>query len=204
MWSEPTVVSVVLPFCLLAIAYLFGSLSFAVMISQLIKAPDPRLYGSGNPGATNMLRGGRKWAALCTLLGDGAKGWIVVKLALFCQTDIWIVAGCAVCVLLGHIYPLFFCFKGGKGVATALGILLALSPTLAFIATGVWTVIMVVKRFSSLAAIGATLAVLVASYWLWDMTHPYFMAVSLIATLVLYRHRTNIADLLAKRERPIN
>lgn len=204
MWSEPTVASVVLPCCLLAIAYLFGSLSFAVIISQLIKAPDPRQYGSGNPGATNMLRGGRKWAALCTLLGDGTKGWIVVKLALFYQTDIWIVSGCAVCVLLGHVYPLFFCFKGGKGVATALGILLGLSPTLAFIASGVWAVIMGIKHLSSLAAIGATLVVPVASYWLWDITHPYFMTVSLIATLVLYRHRTNIANLLAKREKPIN
>jgi glycerol-3-phosphate acyltransferase PlsY len=191
-------------FSFLIMAYLLGSLSFAVIVSRLIGAPDPRSYGSGNPGATNMLRSGLKLPAFLTLLGDGAKGWLTVALAASYQVNLWIVAGCGVLVLIGHLYPLFFNFKGGKGVATALGILLGFSPLIALLVLIVWLIVAALTRISSLAAIFAATTAPIACYILFNQNHPYFMATLIIAILVLYRHKSNLFNLLAKSEKPID
>src|SRR5712675_2789359 len=127
------------------IAYLIGSISFAVIVSRALGLPDPRSYGSKNPGATNVLRTGKKLAALLTLIGDGGKGWLAVFLASRYAAEYGVdamgVAACAVAVFLGHIFPVFFRFKGGKGVSTAGGILLAISPWLGIATIATWTVI---------------------------------------------------------------
>src|SRR5438309_3841796 len=139
------------------IAYLIGSLSFAVIVSRAFALPDPRSYGSGNPGATNVLRTGKKLAALVTLIGDGGKGWLAVFLASRYAAEYGVdemgVAACAVAVFLGHIFPVFFRFKRGKGVSTAGGILLPINPWLGLATIATWIVIALFFRYSSLAAI---------------------------------------------------
>src|SRR5467141_93266 len=139
------------------IAYLIGSLSFAIIVSRAFGFPDPRSYGSRNPGATNVLRTGKKLAALLTLIGDGGKGWLAMFLAARYATgygvDAMGVAACAVAVFLGHIFPVFFRFKGGKGVSTAGGILLAIHPWLGLATIATWIIIALFFRYSSLAAI---------------------------------------------------
>src|SRR6267143_1276305 len=139
------------------IAYLIGSLSFAIIVSRAFSLPDPRTYGSGNPGATNVLRTGKKLAALFTLIGDGGKGWLAVFLALRYASDYGVdatgVAACAVAVFLGHLLPMFFGFRGGKGVSTAGGILLAVDPWLGIATIATWIAIALFFRYSSLAAI---------------------------------------------------
>src|SRR6266568_1598393 len=141
------------------IAYLIGSLSFAVIVSRAFGLPDPRSYGSGNPGATNVLRMGKKLAALLTLIGDGGKGWLAVFLAARYAAGYGVdatgVAICAVAVFLGHLFPVLFGFKGGKGVSTAGGILLAIHPWLGLAALATWIVIALFFRYSSLAAVVA-------------------------------------------------
>src|SRR5256885_2955814 len=138
-------------------AYLIGSLSFAVVVSRAFSLPDPRTYGSSNPGATNVLRTGKKLAALFTLIGDGGKGWLAVFLASRYAAEYGVdatgVAACAVAAFLGHIFPVFFRFKGGKGVSTAGGILLAVNPWLGIATITTWIVIALFFRYSSLAAI---------------------------------------------------
>src|SRR5262245_43546490 len=123
------------------IAYLIGSLPFAVIVSKALGLPDPRSYGSGNPGATNVLRTGRKLAALLTLAGDGGKGWLAVFLAVRYGPDAIAVAGCALAVFLGHLFPVFLRLRGGKGVATAAGVLLAIDPWLAAAAGATWLIV---------------------------------------------------------------
>jgi acyl phosphate:glycerol-3-phosphate acyltransferase len=139
----------------IAAAYLLGSLSFAVIVSRAMRIPDPRQYGSGNPGATNVLRSGRKIAAVLTLLGDALKGWVAVVLATalapqFGQPE-EVVLLCALAVFIGHLYPLFFRFQGGKGVATALGVLVGLNPWLGLACLLTWLLVAGVFRISSLA-----------------------------------------------------
>lgn len=202
--SIPNWIPLMMQSSFLIMAYLLGSLSFAVVVSRFINAPDPRSYGSGNPGATNMLRGGRKLPALLTLLGDSTKGWIAVVLATFFQANLWIVASCGVLVFIGHLYPLFFNFKGGKGVATALGVLLGFSPLVALLVLISWLIVVALTRISSLAAICAAIAAPIACYLLFNQNHPYFLATLVIAILVLYRHQSNLLNLLAKREKPID
>jgi len=184
-------------------AYLIGSLSFAVIVSRLFGLPDPRKHGSGNPGATNMLRTGRKSAAVLTLVGDMAKGWLAVYLARYfgAQYGIEIAAtyGAAVAVFLGHLYPLFFGFKGGKGVATALGILLAISPWLGLAALASWIIVFAFTRISSLAALAAaTLAPVLGSYLIGGALPV--AALCLVSALIFWRHRANIRRLLAGEE----
>src|SRR5258706_7933599 len=137
------------------IAYLMGSLSFAVIVSRACGLPDPRSYGSRNPGATNVLRMGKKLAALLTLIGDGGKGWLAVFLATRYAAGYGVGAtggaACAVAGFLGHLFPVFFGFKGGKGVSTAGGILLAIDPWLGLAALATWIVIAVLFRYSSLS-----------------------------------------------------
>ena len=186
-----------------AAAYLIGSLSFAVIVSKFYGMADPRSYGSGNPGATNVLRSGKKKAAALTLLGDALKGLVAVLLARALQDTLGLsdatIAAVAVAVLVGHMWPVFFGFKGGKGVATALGVLLALSWPVALICALVWLVMAFGFKVSSLAALAATLVSPIAAYFL--MPHGSWVAATLIiALLVLYRHQSNIKNLLGGKE----
>ena len=184
-------------------AYLIGSLSFAVIVSKYYGMDDPRTYGSGNPGATNVLRSGKKKAAALTLLGDALKGLVAVILARCLQdalnlSDIAI-AAVAVAALVGHMWPLFFGFKGGKGVATALGVLLALSPATALVCAAIWLVMAFGFKVSSLAALTAPVAAPLVAFWL--MPYPsWAWATVVIAVLVLYRHKSNIQNLLQGKE----
>lgn len=183
-------------------AYLLGSIAFGIVVSKLFKLPDPRTVGSGNPGATNVLRSGKKSAAALTLLGDAFKGWFPVWLVM--QPDggvMWITSAVAVAVFLGHLYPVFHKFKGGKGVATALGVMLAISPSLALSALLTWVVIFVLTKFSSLSAImAAMMAPVYAWYLLDDAYHDFEMVVVFVSIMLVWRHRTNIQKLLNGNE----
>ncbi|VCU71254.1 putative glycerol-3-phosphate acyltransferase [Pigmentiphaga humi] len=191
-----------------AIAYLIGSISFAVIVSRVMGLDDPRNYGSKNPGATNVLRSGSKAAAVLTLLGDAFKGWVAVWLAkhFALQFDFGgaTIAIVALAVFLGHLYPVFFRFKGGKGVATALGVLVGLEPWLGLAALATWLIIAVFFRYSSLAAIVA--AVFAPLYYVfghgaaWTADPRIGTAIGIMSLLLLYRHRKNIANLLAGKE----
>ncbi len=179
-------------------AYLLGSIAFGIVVSKLFKLPDPRTVGSGNPGATNVLRSGKKSAAALTLLGDAFKGWFPVWLVM--QPDggvMWITSAVAIAVFLGHLYPVFHKFKGGKGVATALGVMLAISPSLALAALLTWVVIFLLTKFSSLSAIvAAMMAPVYAWYLLDDAYHNFEMVVVFVSIMLVWRHRTNIQKLL--------
>jgi glycerol-3-phosphate acyltransferase PlsY len=185
------------------VAYLIGSLSFAVIVSKALGLPDPHTYGSGNPGATNVLRSGRKSAALLTLAGDAGKGWLAVMLALLIAPQYGLgsvaVAAVAFAVFIGHLFPLYFGFKGGKGVATALGILLAINPWLGLATLATWVIIAVFFRISSLAAIIAAAFAPFCTFW-WFGLSPYTFAVLGIALLLIWRHQANIKKLLAGEE----
>jgi len=187
-------------------AYLIGSLSFAVIVSRAFSLPDPRTYGSGNPGATNVLRTGKKLAALFTLIGDGGKGWLAVFLASRYAAEYGVdgtgVAACAVAVFLGHIFPVFFRFKGGKGVSTAGGILLAVDPWLGVATMATWIVIALFFRYSSLAAIvSAVFAPLY--YFLLFGAREVLPALIIMSALLVWRHKANILKLVAGEERRI-
>ena len=187
-------------------AYLIGSLSFVVIVSKFYGLDDPRSYGSGNPGATNVLRSGRKKAAALTLLGDALKGLVAVLLARWLQSHFGladeVVAAVAIAVLAGYMWPLFFGFKGGKGVATALGVLLALSWPVALICAAVWLIMAFGLKISSLAALTATVISPLAAMFL--VQQPSWQAaIAVIAALVLLRHRSNIQNLLSGKESKI-
>ena len=182
--------------------YLLGSVSFAVLVSRAFGLPDPRTYGSGNPGATNVLRSGRKAAALLTLLGDGAKGWLAVFIVQrFAEPETVEVAAAvtAVAVVVGHMYPLFFRLQGGKGVSTALGVLLAIDHYLAAGAAATWIIIAAFFRISSLAALVAAVFAPFFCFLLYG-THVLTYAVGLVSLLLVLRHRDNIRNLLAGNE----
>ncbi|GAB3629174.1 putative glycerol-3-phosphate acyltransferase [Pandoraea terrae] len=185
------------------IAYLIGSLPFAVIVSRTMGLADPRSYGSGNPGATNVLRSGNKLAAVLTLVGDAFKGWLAVFLAER-FAGAWGVgdfglAAVALAVFMGHLYPVFLRFAGGKGVATAAGVLLAISPVLGLAVIATWLIVAVFFRYSSLAAlVSAVFAPLF--YVLMFGFGPYAPAVIAMAVLLIYRHRGNIAKLMAGKE----
>ena len=184
-------------------AYLIGSLSFSVIFSKYYGMDDPRTYGSGNPGATNVLRSGKKKAAALTLLGDALKGLVAVVLARCLQDALNLlditIAAVAVAALVGHMWPLFFGFKGGKGVATALGVLLALSPATALVCAAIWLVMAFGFKVSSLAALAATAAAPLVAFWLMPYS-SWAWATVVIAVLVLYRHKSNIQNLLQGKE----
>jgi glycerol-3-phosphate acyltransferase PlsY len=192
------------------IAYLIGSLSFAVIVSRAFALPDPRSYGSGNPGATNVLRTGKKLAAVLTLIGDGGKGWLAVFLATRYAADYGLdatsVAGCAVAVFLGHLFPVFFRFKGGKGVSTAGGILLAIHPWLGLAAIATWIIVALFSRYSSLAAIVAAVFAPACAFsmsLLGFELGSMLPAVILVSALLVWRHKSNILNLVAGRESKI-
>lgn len=187
-------------------AYLIGSLSFAVIVSKFYGMDDPRTYGSGNPGATNVLRSGKKKAAALTLLGDALKGLLAVLLARCLQDSLGLsdntIALVAVAALAGHMWPVFFGFKGGKGVATALGVLLALSWPTALVCAAIWLIMAFGLKISSLAALTATVISPIAAYFF--MPHgSWVWATVAIAALVLYRHKSNIRNLLEGKESKI-
>lgn len=181
-------------------AYLIGSLSSAVILCKVAGLPDPRTQGSGNPGATNVLRMGSKKLAALVLLIDVLKGVIPVLIGRMLGFDIDILALIAFFAFLGHLYPVFFQFKGGKGVATALGAFLALSPALAGAALLTWIVVFAISRISSLSAIAAAAMTPVYSLWLIDTVFARTV-ILLIALLLLWRHRSNIQRLLAGEEK---
>ena len=187
-------------------AYLIGSLSFAVIVSKYYGMDDPRTYGSGNPGATNVLRSGKKKAAALTLLGDAVKGLVAVILARCLQDALNLsdatIALVAIAALVGHMWPIFFNFKGGKGVATALGVLLALSPATALLCALIWLVMAFGFKVSSLAALVATVCAPIFAFFM--MPHASWAWVTVfIAALVLYRHKSNIQNLLQGKESKI-
>ncbi len=187
------------PVLFVVVAYLIGSVSFAVVVSWGFGLPDPHTYGSGNPGATNVLRTGRKAAAVLTLLGDAAKGaialWLVRRLAPDFDVGEITLAAVAFAAFLGHLFPVYFRFKGGKGVSTAAGILLALDLRIAGVVLLVWLLVVLASRFSSLGAIIAALAAPVATiYFLgWG---PFAWVVLAMTALLLSRHRANIGRLM--------
>ena len=181
-------------------AYLLGSVSFAVLMSKAFRLPDPRTYGSNNPGATNVLRSGKKAAAALTLLGDAAKGWVAVVLAQhFAPDDYALVAMVALAVFIGHLFPVFLRFKGGKGVATALGVLLALSGWLGLAALATWLLTALVFRYSSLSALVAAASAPIYALLL-DLPHDWVLASFIMSLLLIWRHQGNIKNLLAGKE----
>ncbi|MDX8400253.1 MAG: glycerol-3-phosphate 1-O-acyltransferase PlsY [Gallionellaceae bacterium] len=186
------------------LAYLLGSVSFAVLMSKVYGLADPRTYGSGNPGATNVLRSGKKAAAVLTLLGDSAKGWLAVFLAMhFVVEDMQlVVALVALAVFLGHLFPVFLKFKGGKGVATALGVLLALNVWMGLGALAVWLLMAVVFRYSSLSALLSAISVPVYAVLL-GLPHEWLWASAFMSLLLIWRHKSNIQNLLAGKETKI-
>ena len=187
-------------------AYLLGSVSFAVVMSRLFGLADPRSYGSGNPGATNVLRSGSKAAAALTLLGDAAKGavavWVVRALGPAFGVGEFGVALAALAAFAGHLYPVFFGFKGGKGVATFLGALLALDLGAGLVACAAWLAVALVLRYSSLSSLCAAA---VAPFALFGLTGAVdvSLVIAAMSVLLIVRHRQNIANLLAGRERRI-
>lgn len=175
-------------------AYLLGSVSFGIVVSRLFGLPDPRTVGSGNPGATNVMRSGKKAAALLTLLGDAGKGWLAVWLAQqFGMATAWVCA-VALAVFIGHLYPVFYGFKGGKGVATAAGILFAISPWLGLSVVATWMLAFYMWRVSSLAALIAAgfapIYAAISGFTLMTAT------VLVLSALLVWRHQSNIRKLL--------
>ena len=180
-------------------AYLLGSISFAVVSSKLFGLADPRSYGSGNPGATNVLRTGKKGAAALTLFGDAAKGWLAVFLAIqFALSDVQI-ALVALAVFIGHLFPVFLRFKGGKGVATALGVLLAFDIWLGLGALATWLLMALVFRLSSLAALAAAATAPVYAFLL-CLPQQWVWASGVMSVLLIWRHKSNVQNLLAGKE----
>ena len=184
-------------------AYLIGSLSFAVIVSRVMGLADPRTFGSGNPGATNVLRTGKKAAAALTLLGDGVKGWVAVVLAQWLGPRFGLaepeVGMVALAVMAGHIWPLFFGFRGGKGVATGVGVLAGFHPLLALGAALIWAAVAFSTKISSLAAIVASFFAPFLAFWLCG-PGVYFGSTVVIALLLIQRHKKNILNLLAGTE----
>jgi glycerol-3-phosphate acyltransferase PlsY len=186
------------------VAYLIGSISFAVLVSRAFSLPDPRSYGSGNPGATNVLRTGRKSAAALTLLGDALKGWFAVALVQqHVIAEPLAVGVAAVAVTVGHMWPVFFRFQGGKGVSTALGVLAALDGWLAAGAVATWIIIAFFFRFSSLAALVASAFAPFFAFFLYGMGRFALepaVGVTVVSALLVWRHRANIRNLIAGTE----
>ena len=188
-----------LPLIVLVAAYLIGSLSSAIILCKIAGLPDPRSQGSGNPGATNVLRFGGKKLAATVLIIDVLKGLLPVVIARYLDLDITWLAATAFAAFLGHLYPIFFGFKGGKGVATALGGFLALSPALAGIILLSWLIVFLISRISSLSAIIASSLAPVYSLWLIGSVNARWI-ILVMAVMLLFRHRGNIQLLLAGEE----
>jgi glycerol-3-phosphate acyltransferase PlsY len=179
-------------------SYFMGSISFAVVVSKAMRLPDPHSYGSGNPGATNVLRTGNKVAALLTLLGDAAKGYVAIAIAramVGVEVDSWVLPLAAIAAFVGHLFPIFHGFKGGKGVATALGILLAINWVLGLATLSTWLIVAVFMRYSSLAALISALFAPLYFIFLFGV-QPMAAAVAAMSGLLIWRHKGNIEKLL--------
>jgi len=188
---------------LIPLAYLIGSISFAVVVSKLMRLPDPHSYGSGNPGATNVLRTGNKLAAALTFLGDALKGYFAVMLArvllgdqsLTSTLSSWVLCGVVLAVFLGHLFPIFHGFKGGKGVATACGILFGVNAILGAATLSTWIIVAVFLRYSSLAALAAAVFGPIYFVFLFGF-QPMGISLLIVCLLLIWRHRSNIQNLL--------
>lgn len=181
------------------LGYLLGSVPFAVIVSRVFRLADPRSFGSGNPGATNVLRSGSKAAALLTLLGDAAKGWLAMFITARVGAGETAIAAAGLAAFLGHVFPFTLRFRGGKGVATALGVLLGLSGALAGISAGIWLTVVVFTRYSSLAALAAAAAAPILAWWLLGKIE-ITVVVAVMCAVLIYRHKSNIRKLLAGSE----
>lgn len=196
-----------LTFCLILLSYLIGSVSNSIVLSNLCKLPDPRTIGSNNPGATNMLRiGGKKIAAIVLIL-DLLKGFIPVYLAKLFYIQNLVIAAIACAVFLGHLFPIFFKFQGGKGVATTLGIILAINCPLAILVLFTWILIFTLSRISSLAALGAScMNIILCSLYLWRINPLFNISKELnncliiLSVLIIIKHKENIKKLLNNTE----
>jgi glycerol-3-phosphate acyltransferase PlsY len=177
------------------IAYLIGSVSFGILASKLFNIADPRTMGSKNPGATNVMRQGNKVAAIFTLLGDMLKATILLLIAKFYGVSDSLIVLMSTALMLGHVYPIYYQFKGGKGVATALGILLGISPVLALSVFIIWIIIFFIWKFSSLAAIGATLSSPIIALWI-GLSNQLVFLMCILSLIILVRHKSNIKNLL--------
>ncbi|MGK0375123.1 MAG: glycerol-3-phosphate acyltransferase PlsY [Arenicella sp.] len=184
------------------LGYLFGSISSAVIVSKLFGLGDPRETGSSNPGATNVLRSGNKFAAAITLIGDVLKGVIPVVLAQYAEVSSGVLAMVAIAAFMGHLYPIFFGFKGGKGVATAIGIFIALSWKLVVVFAITWVLVAAITRYSSLASLMATSITGVASFAIFNQEHQLQLigAIFWIVAFTFQRHRENIERLKSGTE----
>ena len=188
---------------LIPIAYLIGSVSFAVVVSKCMRLPDPHSYGSGNPGATNVLRTGNKLAAVLTLIGDALKGYLAVMLArvllgdesLTSTLNSWLLCGLVIAVFLGHLFPIFHGFKGGKGVATACGILFGINWILGLATLSTWIIVAMFMRYSSLAALAAAIFGPIYFVFLFGL-QPMGIALLIVCLLLIWRHRSNIQNLM--------
>jgi len=181
-------------------AYLVGSVSSGIIVSQIFNLPDPRTIGSKNPGATNVMRSGNKKAAIFTLLGDLLKAILVLTLAEYLGFNDLIIVCVALAVLIGHIYPIFYTFRGGKGVATAIGILIALNFKLALIVASIWLLVFGIWRYSSLAAIVAAISAPIVAIFILRDQSLYCIAFTLITIIILIKHQANIKKLLSGTE----
>lgn len=181
-------------------AYLVGSVSSGIIVSQIFNLPDPRTIGSKNPGATNVMRSGNKKAAIFTLLGDLLKAILVLAIAEYLGFNDLIIVCVALAVLIGHIYPIFYKFQGGKGVATAIGILIALNFKLALIVASIWLLVFGIWRYSSLAAIVAAISAPIIAIFILRDQSLYCFAFSFITIIILFKHQANIRKLLSGTE----
>ncbi len=192
---------------LIPLAYLIGSISFAVVVSKCMRLPDPHSYGSGNPGATNVLRTGNKLAAVLTLIGDALKGYLAVMLArvllgdesLTSTLNSWLLCGVVIAVFLGHLFPIFHGFKGGKGVATACGILFGINWILGLATLSTWIIVAMFMRYSSLAALAAAIFGPIYFVFLFGF-QPMGIALLVVCLLLIWRHRSNIHNLMNGKE----
>ena len=188
---------------LIPLAYLIGSISFAVVVSKCMRLPDPHSYGSGNPGATNVLRTGNKLAAVLTLIGDALKGFFAVMLArvllgdgsLSSTMNSWLLCGVVIAVFLGHLFPVFHGFKGGKGVATACGILFGVNWILGLATLSTWIIVAMFMKYSSLAALAAAIFGPIYFVFLFGL-QPIAAALLVVCLLLIWRHRSNIRNLM--------
>jgi acyl phosphate:glycerol-3-phosphate acyltransferase len=187
-------------FIFIILAYFIGSISFGILLSKVFKIQDPRSFGSKNPGATNVMRSGKKLAALLTLLGDMLKGTIVVLIAkLYLNLTYEQVLLIAAAVFLGHLFPVYYQFKGGKGVATALGVLLAIDIHIAILVLIIWLVIFLISRISSLSAITAALCLPLITFFM-HVDQSFLLLSFFLSILLIYRHKENIKNLIEKKE----
>lgn len=182
------------------LAYFIGSISFGILLSKIFKIQDPRSFGSKNPGATNVMRSGKKFVALLTLLGDMLKGTLVVLIAKyylnFNDDQVLLIAAV---VFIGHLFPVYYQFKGGKGVATALGVLIAIDSNIAILVLLIWLIVFLVSRISSLSAITAALCLPIITFFM-HIDQNFLWLSLFLSMFLIYRHKENIKNLLEKKE----